>query len=185
MVSAPGGEIGPLRPSRPLHRPQTIKPNPFETSSGKFDQSFEKTLGNIEAQLPFRQHHFTKGYMYDRTFGDETQEAMWESAKADLHGKEPERTAAKVARSYFSETDLSPEALHVHSPRLKAAQQIQRQEYDKALLKTTGEPLEYYYPFVSVEAKRRKQMWIIAGIAGGVGLVWYGCRRLTVYMLSV
>ncbi|CCW64884.1 unnamed protein product [Phytomonas sp. EM1] len=185
MFSSPVTLVGAFHTSRLLRRSQTIKPNPFETSSGNFDKSFEKMVGNIEMQLPFRQHHFSKGYMYDRNFGEENADAMRDAAKADVHGTEPERPAAKQARSYFTDEDLSPEALHVRSPRLKVAQHIQRQEYDRSLLKTSSEPMEYYYPPVSAEEKRKKRMWITAGIAGGVGVVWYGCRRLGMYMRSV
>lgn len=171
-----------LRGTRPLLLPKTVKPNPFTTESGQFDRSFEKTVSSLEQKLPFRQHHFLKGSMYDRGFGEEGAEEMKEAAREDLEGREPERPAARQVRSYFTGDDLSPEALHVHSPRLKAAQLVQRQYYDKSILKTSSEPKEYYYKEYSLREKRFQAFacWACVALCGAVAYV--GWRRLVAYM---
>ncbi|EAN94004.1 hypothetical protein C3747_70g238 [Trypanosoma cruzi] len=176
----PGG----LRPTAVLLRPQTIKPNPAHTPSGKFDRSFEKLSGEIESRMPFRQQQILFGSKYDHNFGEENQDAMRQAAKDDVYGREPERAAARQARSYFTGDDLSPTALHVKSPRLKVSQQQHRQKYDKNILKTSQESAEYYYHRESTsERSVRRGVMTACGAVGLAGTCW-GLRLLCQYMLE-
>ncbi|ORC84650.1 uncharacterized protein TM35_000421080, partial [Trypanosoma theileri] len=163
-------------------RPQTIKPNPAHTPSGKFDRSFEKLSGELESRMPFRQQQVLFGNKYDRNFGEESYEEMKQAAQDDIHGREPERAAARQARSYFTGDDLSPTALHVQSPRLKVAQHPQRQKYNKQILKTSKEAPEYYYVREKSTWKRRVFVW--GGTLVGVWSVCWGMYRLYLYMLE-
>ena len=173
---------GAFQATRLLRRPQTIKPNPNEATSGHFDKSFEKITETIEARLPFRQRHVAVGNIYDVNFGERTEHDMYKEAEEDLQGREREKPAAKQARSYFTDEDLSPEALHVRSPRLKVAQNIQRQNYDKRILKTTAEAAEYYYPVLSKEQRQRRNAMLAAGW-GAAGLAAFvGLRKAGTYM---
>ncbi|CCD15719.1 unnamed protein product [Trypanosoma congolense IL3000] len=169
---------GALRCTRVFTRPQTIKPNPAHTSSAKFDRSFEKLSSEIENRLPFRQQQILFGSKYDRNFGEESQDELRKAAAEDLFGQEPERAAARQARSYFTGDDLSPAALHVRSPRLKVAQLQHRQAYDKSILKTSREPSEYYYRRdTTVEHVARRRL--LYALASGVGVVaCWGLYRL-------
>lgn len=143
--------LGVLSCSRVWIRPRAPKANPNETMSGRYDKSFEKLTAQIEERLPFSQRNVIRGSVHDRLFGEETEMDLKKAARDDLHGREEEKPAAKMARSYFSDEDLSPEALHVRSPRLKVAQNIERQRYEKKLLNTSSEPIEYYYDAPSRE----------------------------------
>nr|CAJ2480462.1 unnamed protein product [Leishmania braziliensis] len=174
--------VGVMRPTRLLRRPQTIKPNPNEAMSGQFEKSFEKLTDKIESRLPFRQHHVLHGNIYEQQYGDRSEHDMWVEAQEDLHGREKEKPAARQARSYFSDEDLSPEALHVRSPQLKVAQNFQRQMYDKKILKTTAEPAAYYYPEVTMEEKRLYRWMLIAGWSAVGVMTLMGLRRLGEYM---
>jgi hypothetical protein len=174
--------VGVLRPTQLLRRPQTVKPNPHEATSGQFDKSFEKMTETIESRLPFRQRHVAKGNIYDVNFGERTEHDMYKEAEEDLQGREKEKPAARQARSYFSDEDLSPEAMHVRSPRLKVAQNIQRQNYDKSILKTTAEPSEYYYPVQTKEQRKKRNAMLAAGW-GTVGIITFvGLKKAGAYM---
>ncbi|KAH9597408.1 hypothetical protein LSM04_004083 [Trypanosoma melophagium] len=178
-----GGTVA-LHPTPPRLRPQTIKPNPAHTPSGKFDRSFEKLSGELESRMPFRQQYVLFGNKYDRNFGEESYEELRQAAQDDIHGREPERAAARQARSYFTGDDLSPTALHVQSPRLKVAQQPQRQKYDKTILKTSAEAPEYYYVRAQPTQRRRERVvkWVVA--AAAVWTMGRGMHRLYLYMLE-
>lgn len=136
----------------------------------------------IESRLPFRQHHVLHGNIYEHPYGERSEHDMWVEAQEDLHGREKEKPAARQARSYFSDEDLSPEALHVRSPQLKVAQNLQRQAYDKKILKTTAEPAAYYYPVVTLEEKRRYRWKLIAGWSTAGVMTLTGLRHLCEYM---
>ncbi|KAG8342999.1 hypothetical protein TRVL_06173 [Trypanosoma vivax] len=157
------GGKGAFRHSTILLRPQTLKPNPAHTPSGKFDRSFEKLSGEIENRMPFRQQQILFGSKYDRNFGEESYEELKQAAQDDLFGREPERAAARQARSYFTGDDLSPTSMHVKSPRLKVAQLQHRQKYDKGILKTSKESCEYYYRR-ETPSERRKRYSIICAM---------------------
>ncbi|KPA85970.1 hypothetical protein ABB37_00265 [Leptomonas pyrrhocoris] len=173
---------GVFQHTRLLRRPQTIKPNPNEATSGQFDKSFEKITETIESRLPFRQRHVAVGNIYDANFGEKSEHDMYKEAEEDLLGKEKEKPAARQARSYFSDEDLSPEALHVRSPHLKVAQNIQRQQYDPKILKTTAEASEYYYPALTKEQQRKRNAMLAAGW-GTVGIATFvGLRKAGAYM---
>ncbi|RNF15184.1 uncharacterized protein Tco025E_05633 [Trypanosoma conorhini] len=189
------GYVAPLRPvcrlaaggvrrTRVLLRPQTIKPNPAHTPSGKFDRSFEKLSGELENRMPFRQQQILFGSKYDHNFGEESYEALKQAAQDDIYGREPEKAAAQQARSYFTGDDLSPTALHVKSPLLKVAQLQQRQKYDKKILKTSQEPTEYYYHREAPARRRARHRVMAVGAAVGLGAAWWGLRRLRRYMLE-
>lgn len=137
-------------------RPRAPKANPNETASGRYDKSFEKLTAQIEERLPFSQKNVLRGSVHDRLFGEESEDDMKKAAQDDLHGREDEKPAAKMARSYFSDEDLSPEALHVRSPRLRVSQNLERQKYDKKLLNTSSEPIEYYYLEESSSEKKHR-----------------------------
>lgn len=179
---AVAGRSGLMSRTRVLRRPQTIKPNPNEAVSGQFDRSFEKMTATIEERLPLRQRNVLHGSLYDTLFGEESEQAQKEAAQDDIHGREAEKPAARQARSYFSDADLSPEALHVRSPRLKVAMNQQRLKYDKSVLKTTKEAPEYYYAEKTLEEKQRRRMGIIGVclVLGG-GSTW-ALSRLGAYM---
>ncbi|KPI84384.1 hypothetical protein ABL78_6565 [Leptomonas seymouri] len=180
--SSAASPAGVLQATRLLRRPQTIKPNPNEATSGQFDKSFEKITDTIESRLPFRQRHVAVGNIYDVNFGERTEHDMYKEAEEDLHGREKEKPAARQARSYFSDEDLSPEALHARSPHLKVAQNYQRQQYDKKILKTTAEPLEYYYPVLTKKQRQRRNAMLAAGW-GAVGIATFvGLRKAGAYM---
>ncbi|KAG5491967.1 hypothetical protein GH5_00864 [Leishmania sp. Ghana 2012 LV757] len=174
--------VGGVRPTRLLRRPQTIKPNPNEATSGQFEKSFEKLTDKIESRLPFRQHHVLYGNIYEQQYGDRSEHDMRVEAQEDLHGREKEKPVARQARSYFSNEDLSPEAMHVRSPQLKVAQNLQRQAYDKKILKTTAEPAAYYYPQVTMEEKRLYRWKLIFGWSTVGVMTLMGLRRLGEYM---
>ncbi|KEG09887.1 hypothetical protein DQ04_04491050 [Trypanosoma grayi] len=175
---------GGIRSTLVLLRPQTIKPNPAHTPSGKFDRSFEKLSSELENRMPFRQQQILYGSKYDRNFGEESYDEMRQAAQDDIYGREQEKAAARQARSYFTGDDLSPTALHVKSPRLKVAQHQQRQKYDKRILKTTKEAAEYYYERESPEQRRIRRR--VIAVCGAVGLLgaWWGLHALRLYMLS-
>ncbi|CBH10967.1 hypothetical protein, conserved [Trypanosoma brucei gambiense DAL972] len=175
---------GALRPSCRVLRPQTIKPNPAHTPSGKFDRSFEKLSSEIENRMPFRQQQILFGSKYDRNFGEESQDELKKAAQDDLFGREPERAAARQARSYFTGDDLSPTALHVKSPRLKVSQLQHRQNYDKNILKTSKEADDYYYrrETPSERGARRRVLYSVASVVG-IGACW-GTYCLCQYMLE-
>ncbi|KAG5466678.1 hypothetical protein LSCM1_00847 [Leishmania martiniquensis] len=176
--------FGGVRLTRPLRRPQTIKPNPNEATSGQFEKSFEKLTDKIESRLPFRQHHVLRGNIYEQQYGDRSEHDMKVEAQEDLHGCEREKPAARQARSYFSDEDLSPEAMHVRSPRLKVAQNLHRQAYDKKILKTTAEPAAYYYTELTMEEKRLHRWKLIAGWSAVGVVTLMGLQRLGEYMLT-
>ncbi|AYU82894.1 hypothetical protein conserved [Leishmania donovani] len=183
VVACPStSSVGGMRPSRLLRRPQTIKPNPNEATSGQFERSFEKLTDKIESRLPFRQHHVLHGNIYEQPYGERSEHDMWVEAQEDLHGREKEKPAARQVRSYFSDEDLSPEAMHVRSPQLKVAQNLQRQAYDKKILKTTAEPAAYYYPVVTLEEKRRYRWKLIAGWSAVGMMTLTGLRHLCEHM---
>lgn len=174
--------MGCMRATSLLYRPQAVKPNPFHTESGKFDQSFEKMTERIESRMPMRERQVLSGSIYDHAFGEESEEAMKRAAHDDVFGTEPEKPAARMARSYFTDADLSPEALHVRSPRLKVAQHINRQQYDKNILKTSREPASYYYPMESLAEKRRRgrrlaMVWLVM-----LAVMLWQLYRLAIYM---
>ncbi|KAK7194659.1 hypothetical protein NESM_000384800 [Novymonas esmeraldas] len=173
---------GALRATQLLRRPQTMKPNPNEATSGQFEKSFEKMTDKIESRLPLRQHHVLHGSIHEQQYGNRTETEMWREAQEDLHGREREKPAARQARSYFSDEDLSPEALHVRSTRLKVSQNQQRQAIDKKVLKTTSEPAAYYYPSLTMEEKQRRWRRLMAGW-GVVGVATLaGLRHVSDYM---
>lgn len=158
------------------------KTNPNETQSGRFDKSFEKLTAMIEERLPMSQKNCIRGTVHDRLFGEESDVDLRKAAQDDLHGREEEKVAAKIARSYFSEEDLSPEALHVRSPHLKVAQNIQRQYYDKKILNTSNESEAYYYKIDSPAEKRRVfQIRVIVFFAVGTVSVYF-CQILLAWM---
>ncbi|KAG5492511.1 hypothetical protein JKF63_01089 [Porcisia hertigi] len=176
---SPASSGGGVHPTRLLRRPQTMKPNPNEATSGQFEKSFEKMTDKIESRLPFRQHHVLHGNIYEQQYGDRSEHDMWLEAQEDLHGREKEKPAARQARSYFSEEDLSPTAMHVRSPQLKVAQNLQRQTYDKKILKTTAEPAAYYYPEMTMREKQVRRwkliaVWSIVGVGTLTGLRHWG-----------
>ncbi|ESL11534.1 hypothetical protein TRSC58_00712 [Trypanosoma rangeli SC58] len=175
---------GGVRRTRVLLRPQTVKPNPARTPSGKFDRSFEKLSGEIENRMPFRQKQILFGSKYDHNFGEEGYEALKQAAQDDIYGRETEKPAARQARSYFTGDDLSPTAMHVKSPRLKVSQLQHRQMYDKDILKTSQEPTEYYYHRETQSERRRRHS--VMAVCGAVGLAtaWWGLHRLRCYMLE-
>ncbi|GET92603.1 hypothetical protein, conserved [Leishmania tarentolae] len=182
VASSSASSVGGMRATRLLRRPQTIKPNPNEATSGQFERSFEKLTDKIESRLPFRQHHVIHGNIYEQMYGEKSEHDMWVEAQEDLHGREKEKPAARQARSYFSDRDLSPEAMRVRSPQLKVAQNLQRQQYDKKILKTTAEPAVYYYPVVTLEEKRRYRWKLIAGWSAAGMAMLTGLQRLCEYM---
>lgn len=159
-------------------RPRAPKANPNETMSGRYDKSFEKLTAQIEERLPFSQKNVLRGSVHDRLFGEESETDLKKAAQDDLHGREEEKPAAKMARSYFSNEDLSPEALHVRSPRLKVAQNIERQKYDKRLLNTSSEPMEYYYDDHSQVEGKQRFLFIVMSIAGCCALcgLWFAIK---------
>eukprot|EP00796_Vickermania_ingenoplastis_P005552 gene5552-4006_t len=117
----------------------------------------EKLTAQIEERLPMSQKNFLRGSAHDRLFGEETDVELKRAAQDDLHGREEEKPAARMARSYFSDQDLSPEAMHVRSPHLKVAQNRKRVQYDKRTLNTSREPEEYYYKEPSPQEMARQQ----------------------------
>lgn len=167
-----------------LLRPRAPKSNPHETATGKFDKSFEKLTAQIEERLPMSQRNIIRGSAHDRLFGEESEVDLKKAAQDDLHGREEEKPAARVARSYFSDQDLSPEALHVRSPRLKVAQNYQRLQYDKSTLNTSREAPEYYYSTPTPEALRRRRIMQAAGSIVFCVLGVYSWRAASSYMLS-
>lgn len=170
--------------SRVLLRPRAPKANPHETQSGQFDKSFEKLTAQIEERLPFSQKNFIRGSVHDRLFGEETDTDLKKAAQDDLHGREPEKPAAKMARSYFSDEDLSPEALHVRSPHLKVSQNIQRQNYDKKILNTSNESKEYYYNEPSPQEKAFQQRVRIVAFISSAVVIWFSCKWIAAYMYT-
>lgn len=148
--------LGALSCTIAWRRPRAPKANPNETTSGRYDKSFEKLTAQIEERLPFSQKNVLRGSVHDRLFGEESEDDLKKAAQDDLHGREDEKPAAKMARSYFSDEDLSPEALHVRSPRLRVAQNLERQKYDKKLLNTSREPIQYYYLNNSLNEKKQR-----------------------------
>lgn len=158
--------------TRPMLRPRAPKANPNETKSGQFDRSFERLTQQIEDQLPLSERNVLRGNLHDRLFGEESAPDLRRAAEKDLHGREEEKTAAKVVRSYFSDEDLSPEALHVRSPHLKVAQHVQRQHYDKSLLNTSKESTEYYYEPLSPQQQQRRRL-VHASVALGCAIGTY------------
>lgn len=171
-----------MHPTRLLRRPQTIKPNPNESRSGQFDKSFEKLTSTIESRLPFRQHHLSKGNLHEHLYGERSDEEMRAEAEEDLQGREKEKPAARQARSYFTDADLSPEAMHVRSPQLKVAQNQERLNYDKKILKTTAEAAEYYYPVLTLEQKRVYRMKLLAGWGAVAAATYVGLCKLGHHM---
>lgn len=152
---------GCFRGTRLLRRSQKVKPNPFETKSGNFDQSFERMTETIEDRLPFRDRHLSQGTIYDMPFGERSARQLRQEAADDVEGKEKESAASQQVRSYFTGEDLSPEAMGVRSLRVKVAQNPERQKYDRNILKSTNEPPEYYYKDTSQDEEQRWKRWLL------------------------
>lgn len=174
-----------FRSTRLLHqRSRSIKPNPFETKGGRFDTSFEKLTAGIEEVLPLSDRHLKRGTVHDRLFGEEAQNDTKRLAEGQMVGREEETPAARQARSYFSDEDLSPEALHVRSPRLKVAQRAARPTYDKKILKVSKEADQYYYTEPSPESiKKRQRLTFVACVSFGA-VTFCAWEALSAYMLS-
>lgn len=169
-------------PTRPLCRPQTIKPNPYESQPGQFDRSFENMTGTLESRMIFTQHNFVKGCIYDVVVGEESQSQLKRVAEQQYHGREEAKPAARAARSYFTDADLSPEALHVRSPNLKVAQHAARQAYDENILKVSREEVDFYYAPDTMKQCMQRRAGILACIVGACTMTLCGWRRLSSYM---
>ncbi|CAD2214584.1 hypothetical protein AGDE_01337 [Angomonas deanei] len=186
-----------------LHRPQTIKPNPHQTTAGQYDKSFERVTNTIESRLLFRQENFPKMNLYDGAWGEETQHQLKQAAKEDVTGQEPETPGARQARSFFIDKEVNADSPYadfginnknyysptreawrekVRSNKNKISKIPQKLSVNKNILEQSEEPAEYYYPMVSLEEKKRKnRMMAAAGVA--VVIVSYEClSRLGEYM---
>lgn len=183
---------GALHPTRAALRKPTIKSNPFETQPGKYDQSFEKMTETIESRLPFRQRHMQHGSLYDRLYGEKTEEEENQVRDEDMYGHEFERPAQRAARQYLGDGDLLKEegqasaarAAATKRLRVKAAEAHLRRPYDKNAAKRSSEPEEYYYPSLTLEQKRRRQAVRVVLGGAGVAAAYEGWKRLSAYMRS-